>query len=306
MKLKTIILFLLLAISAKGQLLYEISGNNSARKSYIFATNRFCDIQFLDTVPNLFKVFSSTTRTITEMSLFSDLLNRQLANAAMLHDSMSLRNFYSAEEYKEIAEGISLTIGIPFHKLDRMHPGYLQELYRTELYRKWLGYDENRSSEQFFQTVSAQQEKEIIALDSPTETLFILFEREPIEYQAKELLKLVRYPERELQRERAIRDFYKTGQLREIANYLLMPSNESTIRYSDYQIFARRNLGWVKRLKPWLEEGNCFICLDACYLGGDDGLLAQLRNKGYKVKAYNSLRKSNKKKNKRNINLTED
>lgn len=295
MKIKIIIAFLFCSLSVNAQLLYEISGNGSNAKSYIFATNRLCNIQFLDTVPNLFKVFSSSKRTITEMSLFSDLLQNQLAKAAILPDSVGLRNFYTPDEYREIAEAISLTIGIPFSKLDRMHPGYLQELYRNALYQKWLGYDENRSSEQFFQSVSAQQDKDIIALDSPTETLFILFEREPLELQIKELLQLVRYPERELQRERAILKLYKTGDLREIANYLMMPSNESTVRYSDYQIYARRNLGWVKRLKPWLEEGNCFICLDANYLGGDDGLLAQLRKNGYKVKAYNSTRKAKKK-----------
>ena len=295
MKIKIIIAFLFCSLSVNAQLLYEISGNGSNAKSYIFATNRLCNIQFLDTVPNLFKVFSSSKRTITEMSLFSDLLQKQLAKAAILPDSVGLRNFYTPDEYREIAEAISLTIGIPFSKLDRMHPGYLHELYRNALYQKWLGYDENRSSEQFFQSVSAQQDKDIIALDSPTETLFILFEREPLELQIKELLQLVRYPERELQRERAILKLYKTGDLREIANYLMMPSNESTIRYSDYQIYARRNLGWVKRLKPWLEEGNCFICLDANYLGGDDGLLVQLHKNGYKVKAYNSTRKAKKK-----------
>jgi uncharacterized protein YbaP (TraB family) len=65
------------------------------------------------------------------------------------------------------------------------------------------------------------------------------------------------------------------------------PDNLSTLSYSDYQIFAKRNKEWVKRLRPYLAEGNAFITLNAIYLGGEDGLLAQLRAAGYRVKAVN-------------------
>jgi uncharacterized protein YbaP (TraB family) len=43
----------------------------------------------------------------------------------------------------------------------------------------------------------------------------------------------------------------------------------------------------VKRLTPYLREGKAFITLNAIYLGGEDGLLAQLKAAGYRVRAVN-------------------
>jgi uncharacterized protein YbaP (TraB family) len=50
----------------------------------------------------------------------------------------------------------------------------------------------------------------------------------------------------------------------------------------------------VKRLQPLLAQGGCFITLNAIYLGGDEGLLEQLRSAGYRVRPVNRLLKINK------------
>jgi uncharacterized protein YbaP (TraB family) len=52
-------------------------------------------------------------------------------------------------------------------------------------------------------------------------------------------------------------------------------------------VYAQRNKVWVKRLTPYLQEGKAFITLNAIYLGGEDGLLEQLRKTGFRVKAVN-------------------
>ena len=61
--------------------------------------------------------------------------------------------------------------------------------------------------------------------------------------------------------------------------------------YGSFLLNDLRNITWVKRLKPYLHEGHAFICLNALYLGGDEGLLAQLKEAGYKVQPFN--RKTN-------------
>ena len=52
-----IVCFLLLACSAQAKLLWEISGNGAKQKSYLLATNKLVEMQFLDTIPNVFKCF---------------------------------------------------------------------------------------------------------------------------------------------------------------------------------------------------------------------------------------------------------
>jgi len=269
------------------QLLYEVSGNSARAKSYLFATNRLIDISFLDTVPNLFKVYGRCDKVITEMAINDYEAIAALREAALLPDSIVLSNWYSEDEYNKINEALLLTLKMGFDKLGRMKPSYLTELYRNELLRKWLGYDEDRSEQNFFQTVAAQQDKPVYALDETGEAIYMAFDREPLHWQMKELLKIVEYPEREIRLEKAMLGYYRNGQLNELVYEASMPDNTSTLSYSDCKVYWQRNLTWVKRLQPYLTEGRAFICLDALYLGGDDGLIAQLRKAGYRVRPVN-------------------
>lgn len=286
-KLLLLILLCSIYLQANAQLLYEISGNNSQSKSYMLATNKLSDISFLDTIPNLFKVFGRCDKVITEMALSTESARQALQTASVLPDSISLRDIYSLDEYKTISDAVMLTMGLSLDKLSRIKPSYLTEMYRNELLKRWLAYDENRSSEIFFQAIAEERGLPVIALDETGEALFMLFDREPLTWQTKELLKIVEFPERETRQERRILELYKLGQLNEISYQVAMPDNQSTLSYSDYQIFCRRNPVWVKRLAPYLTEGNAFICLNCIYLGGEEGLIAQLRKAGYKVRAVN-------------------
>lgn len=272
---------------SQAQLLYEVSGNSAKAKSYLFATNRLIDISFLDTVPNLFKVYGRCDKVITEMAINDYEAIAALREAALLPDSILLSNWYSEDEYNKINEALLLTLKMGFDKLGRMKPSYLTELYRNELLRKWLGYDEDRSEQNFFQTVAAQQDKPVYALDETGEAIYMAFDREPLHWQMKELLKIVEYPEREIRLEKTMLGYYRNGQLNELVYEASMPDNTSTLSYSDCKVYWQRNLTWVKRLQPYLTEGKAFICLDALYLGGDDGLIAQLRKAGYRVRPVN-------------------
>ncbi len=285
-------LFILLFIgswlsTASAQLLYQISGNSAQAKSYILATNKFVDMTFIDTIPNTFKCFGQCNKVLTEFAFQDYEALAVLRQAALLPDSIRLRNFYNDKQYNYIDESLQLTLGMGLDKLARMKPSYLTEMYRTELFKKWLHYDETRSMEGFFQTVAAERGLPVYGLDKIGETMFMLFDREPFHYQCEELYNLIENPELDVKQEATIRDMYLMGRLSDIAYQVEGPDNRSTISYSDYQVYAKRNIEWVKRLQPYLHEGKAFIVLDCIYLGGDKGLLAQLRKVGYKVKPVN-------------------
>ena len=273
--------------TCSAQLLYQVSGNSTKSKSYILATNKLVDMCFADTIPNVFKCFGSCDKVLTEFAMQDYEALAVLRQAALLPDSVKLSNFYSEKQYEFIDESLRLTLKMGLDQLGRMKPSYLTEMYRTELFKTWLQYDEQRSIESFFQAVAAERNMPVIGLDEIGETMYMLFDREPFHFQCEELLSLIENPERDVNQERAIRDMYLMGRLMDIAFQVQAPDNKSTISFSDYQVYVRRNQQWVKRLKPYLEEGHAFIVLDCVYLGGDKGLLAQLRNAGYKIKPVN-------------------
>jgi uncharacterized protein YbaP (TraB family) len=269
------------------QVLYRISSNSTAAPSYILATNKITDITFLDTIPNVFKCFSNCDKVITEFAMQDYEAIAALRQAALLPDSVQFRNFYTDEQYKDIDDALLINLGMGLDKLGRMKPSYLTEMYRNELIKKWLNYDEERSIETFFEKVAIQNNIPIYGLDEIGETMYMLFDREPFHWQCNELNKIIEYPEREIHLERTLFEMYRYGRLTDIAYTFQGPDNTSSLSYSDYQVYAKRNKVWVKRLRPYLAEGKAFITLNAVYLGGEDGLLAQLKSAGYRVKAVN-------------------
>lgn len=290
-KRKTIIAGLccmLLAINtANAQVLYRISGNSAAAPSYILATNRMVDMTFIDTIPNTFKCYAECNKVITEFAMQDYEAIAALRQAAILPDSVQLRNFYSEEKYQEIDEALRINLGMGLDKLGRMKPSYLAEMLRNELMKRWLHYDEDRTMETFFEHVAIEANTPVYGLDDVGETMYMLFDREPFHWQCEELQKVVEYPEKEVRLERQLTEMYRYGRLSDMAYMVKSPDNMTSLSYSDYQIYAKRNKVWVKRLTPYLKEGKAFITLNAIYLGGEEGLLAQLKAAGYRVKAVN-------------------
>ena len=271
----------------QAQVLYRVSSNSTKAPSYILATNKLVDITFLDTIPNVFKCFSDCDKVITEFAMQDYEAIAALRQAALLPDSVQLRNFYTDQQYQEIDEALHINLGMGLDKLGRMKPSYLTEMFRNELLTKWLHYNEERSMETFFEKIAIQNNTPIYGLDDIGETMYMLFDREPFHWQCEELEKIINYPEREIRLERTLYNMYRYGRLTDMVYTFKGPDNTSTLSYSDYQVYAKRNKEWVKRLRPYLAAGNAFITLNAVYLGGEDGLLAQLKAAGYRVKAVN-------------------
>lgn len=269
------------------QVLYRISGNSAVAPSYILATNRMVDMTFIDTIPNVFKCYAECDKVLTEFAMQDYEALAALRQAALLPDSVRLSNFYSDEQYQEIDDALRINLGMGLDKLGRMKPSYLTEMFRSELMKRWLKYDEDRSMETFFEKVAAQNDVPVYGLDDIGETMYMLFDREPFHWQCEELLKVVEYPEKEVRFERSLVEMYKYGRLADMAYFVKGPDNQTSLSFSDYKVYAQRNKQWVKRLTPYLREGKAFITLNAIYLGGEDGLLAQLRTAGYRVKAVN-------------------
>lgn len=279
--------WLLFPNATSAQVLYRISGNAATAPSYILATNKLVDMTFLDSIPNVFKCYSECNKVITEFTMQDYEALAALRQAAILPDSVRLSHFYSNEQYNEIDDALRISLGMGLDKLVRMKPSYLAEMYRNELMKKWLHYDEDRSMETFFEKVAAQSNIPIYGLDDVGETMYILFDREPFHWQCEELLKVVEYPEKEVRFERSLLEMYQYGRLTDMAYFVKSPDNQTSLSFSDYKVYSQRNQQWVKRLTPYLKEGKAFITLNAIYLGGEEGLIAQLKASGFRVKAVN-------------------
>lgn len=286
-KMVILICFFGLPLCLSSQLLWEIKGNGAKQKSYLLATNKYLAQDFLDSIPNIFKCFEQCQCVVTEFEMQDYETLSTLRTAAMLSDSTSLKTLFTPNEYATIQQQVALFLGIDLDKLNRLKPSYLTALYREEVIKQTLNYDENRTLDKFFSLVAAAKQMPVYGLDTKEETLYMLFEREPLHHQCTELKQVVRNPLYESELEQNVLQLYKQGRLNDIAYLVQSPDNGSTLSFSDYQIFVKRNKEWLKRLAVRLRSERCFITLNAVYLGGEKGLLQQLRAKGYTVQPVN-------------------
>ena len=111
-KYKILVLLLGIVATAQCQVLYRISGNSAAAPSYILATHRMVDMTFIDTIPNAFKCYANCNKVITEFAMQDYEALAALRQAALLPDSVQLRNFYTNEQYQEIDEALSINLGM--------------------------------------------------------------------------------------------------------------------------------------------------------------------------------------------------
>ena len=173
------LIFTLIVPAASAQVLYRISSNSTAAPSYILATNKLMDMSFIDTIPNVFKCFSSCNKVITEFAMQDYEAIAELRQAALLPDSIRLSNFFTAEQYEAINSALLINLGMGLEQLGRMKPAYLTEMFRNELLKKWLDYNDERSMETFFEAVAIQNNTPIYGLDNIKETMYMIFDREP-------------------------------------------------------------------------------------------------------------------------------
>lgn len=68
-----------------------------------------------------------------------------------------------------------------------------------------------------------------------------------------------------------------------VADRQMAGLDERIVRYFNEQGLAARNRNMLERAEPWLEEGGLIIAVGALHLHGEEGLVALLRERGWRV-----------------------
>ena len=74
---------------------------------------------------------------------------------------------------------------------------------------------------------------------------------------------------------------WRAGDTAAIERLLLKGMKESPAYYQS--LVVDRNRRWIPRIESCLAAGNCFIVVGAAHMVGSDGLIAMLKEKGYRI-----------------------
>src|ERR1035437_677815 len=145
MKKKTLLLFsLFLSLSAiHAQLLWKVTGNGLKHPSYLFGTHHLISIQFLDSVPGLFKAFNECDAVVGEMVINNIDATAKIQQAAIMPDHQKIKDLLNDEEYKLVDNELKSVLKFGLKDVSIMNPTLILTMYEMEIYKKLTGFSDD-------------------------------------------------------------------------------------------------------------------------------------------------------------------
>lgn len=289
---KHLLILLLLALSALAQpkkyqsLLWEISGNGLAKKSYLYGSMHVSDKVSYHLSDAFFKHLLASDYVATEsdpstwIDLY-DVLNPNLSAA-------SGQPFYSRFYQKPLAK-------------EALYPLFVNDnnmvnnlLSRTNENQK--DYQEDTYLDMFIYQTGRKYKKKVIGLeDAKTSMISVLNSENPGEEPKDENVQTLMKVLRDRSFNQAMLDYYREKNLDMLDSlYVLM-----TPPAYHKALITDRNGVMLKSIDSIIRKGSLFAAVGAAHLPGKRGLIEMLREKGYSVKpvidAYTHIGQKNKK-----------
>ncbi len=177
----------------KAQLLWEISGNKLAQKSYLFGTVHVGDEQVIDYASNIYPYMDNSLTVAGELDL--NIMTSFLAIGYIMSPSDStLSKLLTKEEYQEIKPYLTKNIGQLAPFLDMVRPIFILAMLQEKEQKKLtesLNNEENTTTkypalDMYLQNRARKNNQKVIGLETVKEQMAAL-SSSPISQQAREL-----------------------------------------------------------------------------------------------------------------------
>ena len=258
-------------------LLWEISGKDLKKPSYLFGTfHMMCkdDIKFSD---NLLQALKNSEEVYFEMDL-DDMANTLGAMMYMnMKDGKTLKDLYTEAEYDKLQFFFKDSLRTNLTMFQKMKPSFLEAF----IYPKMLSCKNMSGVEQELLKIAGKEKKEMRGFETIAFQAS-MFDSIPYEMQAKSLLTSID----------SINN-YKVYFEKMVQVYLSQKIEGIEAMFADEAfgmkdglklLLDKRNINWVDQLKTILPKNNIFIAVGAGHLVGKKGVLELLKQEGYTVR----------------------
>jgi len=286
MKKKILSLLLLFTVVSftQAQLIWKITGNGIKKPSYLFGTHHLIPIQFLDSIPGLYKAFNESEKVVGEMVLNNIDATEKIQQAAIMPNNLRIDSLLKPADYKLVDTELKSVLKFGLKDVSILNPTMLVTMYELEVYKKLTGFTDDKQSDSYFQLVAVQKDKKVIGLENLDQQIKFLFGSTDYKRQAQILVETVRRKNEMLKDILQLTKLYKTGKIDQLVELSKGKGNITDMTEEEYAIMVdNRNTDWATKLPQIIKESSCFIAVGALHLGGKNGLIKLLQKKGYKV-----------------------
>jgi uncharacterized protein YbaP (TraB family) len=270
-------IFLVLSSFVFGQnnsLLYQVKSKDK-KVSYLFGTIHMIPDSLYYFPGKLDKIISKSDEVILEVANLSD---QSSIMKLMMLDSGSCFDIFTPEQKDSVLNWGADLLGIKpeqFEKgFEKRKPFTLLQLsFQKMISGKIRMVDMEIESK-------AQHDKIPVTGLETVEYQLSIFDKMPSEEMANFIMETVRNPEEGEKNFQLMVQYYNKQDLESLAK-LILESDE--LGSSAEELLDKRNKNWIPKMENLMSSKTCFFAVGAGHLGGPNGVIELLRQKGYEV-----------------------
>lgn len=264
--------------SLQAQLLWEISGNGLEKPSYLYGTIHLSDKRVFDFSPSVMKSFEKCDAFAGEM-LFEQKDIFKMMNSIFMNDT-TLADLLSEEKYNIVKEHITKEMGMMALMADKIKPIFISVMLTQQSNGTANQSESGQILDLYFQDLAKEKDMEVVGLETFEEQMASL-NQIPLQQQAEMLYKDLSSESEASNTSEKMLDFYTAQNLDSLYSYVMqeLPTNV------EENILTSRNYRMLERIEFQLKDKSIFIGVGAAHLAGNQGLIALLRKKGYRVES---------------------
>ena len=271
-------------------LLWKISGNKLEQPSYLFGTHHLVQLSYLENIDGVEEAFMATEQAVGEVDMNNmGEMQMQLMMASIMPDGESYQDLMNEDDRALLDATLQEYVGAGLSQFGQMKPAMLNTLLSVMMYKKFYPSDEDGlSMDEYFQKKANGLTRPTLGLETVQDQIDVLFGSQSIERQAESLLctiKNIDYGKKQMDK---LMTAYYAQDLTAMAKLYEEDDADnpcpSTQEEKD-ELNKERNQVWMEKLPEMMSNKSSFIAVGCLHLVGQDGLINQLRNAGYKVEA---------------------
>lgn len=279
------ICFLFLSSSANAQtkkatntLLWEISGKDLAKSSYLFGTYHLADKSFIDSMKVVNEKLSAADAVVGELVMNKDMAVKLMP--FMLLKDTSLNQILTPKEYQFVNGYLKKLGPYDLKMFNKFSPMVLQTLILQLTSPKTIT-ETNPAIDQYFQDYGKANGKEVLGLETVEEQGKVLF-GSSLDRQKKMLLQYIKEEKKNKVAADKLYNDYIHQDLSALEKAFKDQKDMTQEELDD--LLKNRNLNWLAKLPALMQKHSLFIAVGAGHLVGKDGLIKGLQAQGYTVK----------------------
>lgn len=256
----------------ESSLLWEIKGNGLEKPSYIFGTiHMICQEDYIMT-----PVIENTLKSVDNYYAEIDFTN--MADLLLMQESLKteipLSKRISAEEYAKLKELLHENFQM---NIDEFEHSSLAAIASTLTFKSFP-CDQHKMYEMELLQMAMKSNKKMGGLETVKEQLDIMNTNFDIEAIIK---MLEEFQLKGFESTNQMVSLYKEQRIDDLvefmneASYMDEETNESML--------IKRNNNWIAKMPEIMKNKSTFFAVGAAHLGGKNGVITILKEKGYKV-----------------------